>query len=587
MDRSKYRIEKRHGQSLRNWERMNTPETRNMKEDAWVEMGWGRLVFAHTFKSNPGIVDAMCSQGYDTRDIAMYIIDPHVVVALAPDKLFLDPSHTFRMWSHDYRPCRVTTEPFTIHRLSTMEEANEINRIYAACHMKGADPEFILDNRAGKERTYLVAKAIADKKIVGSVTGVDHVRAFKDPEKGTSLWSLAVDPQCDLPGVGMALVRHLLEHYFTKGRAFVDISVMHDNENAIKLYEKLGFKRIPAFCIKRKNPINEHLFVAHAPGAHPGLNPYARLIVDEARKRGISIDILNAEFGLFRLTLGCKSITCRESLSEMTTAIAMTKCDNKRLTSSILKKAGINVPRQILHDTLEGTLGFMEEVKQVVVKPVKGEQGDGISVDISTRDGLENALGKAGEVCPQVIVEEFVRGDDLRIIVINREVVAAALRKPPSITGTGKHTIEVLIEKYNRRRMAATGGESSIPMDGETIRCIGLEGYKGSDILASGEVLTVRKTANLHTGGTIHDVTERLSPTLRDVALKSAAALDIPVTGLDLMVRDVEGEDYAVIEANERPGLANHEPQPTAQKFIDFLFPETIIHGTVHGDGPR
>lgn len=577
MNRSKYRIEKKYGQSLRNWERMDTPETRNMKSDAWVEMGWGRLVFAHTFKANSHIVDAMCSHGYDSRDIAMYIIDPHVVVALAPDKLFLDPSHTFRMWSHDYRSGKIDSEPFTVCRLSTIEEAQETNRLYSACHMKGADPDFILDNRAGKERTYLVARSLVDKKVIGTVTGVDHVRSFDDPENGASLWSLAVDPQSHIPGVGMGLVRHLLEHYFTKGRAFVDISVMHDNQSAINLYEKLGFQRIPAFCIKRKNPINEHLYVASTPESNHNLNPYARIIVDEARRRGICIDIIDEQYGLFKLTLGCKSISCRESLSEMTTAVAMTKCDSKRLTSNILQKAGITVPRQIIHCDREKSLAFMKEVKRVVVKPVQGEQGEGICVDISTEEELKNAILSAEKICAEVAIEEYIQGEDLRIIVINQQVIAAAVRKPPSITGTGKHTIKSLIEKYNRRRMAATGGESQIPVDSETLRCIRTEGYEYDDILPNKETLTVRKTANLHTGGTIHDVTDRLSEHLKHIAIKAAAALDIPVTGLDLMVNDVEGDQYAVIEANERPGLANHEPQPTAEKFIDFLFPETIL----------
>jgi D-alanine-D-alanine ligase-like ATP-grasp enzyme len=85
------------------------------------------------------------------------------------------------------------------------------------------------------------------------------------------------------------------------------------------------------------------------------------------------------------------------------------------------------------------------------------------------------------------------------------------------------------------------------------------------------------KTANLHTGGTIHDVTDELHPELSAAAVAAARCLEIPVTGLDFIVPDVQGPDYVIIEANERPGLANHEPQPTAQRFIDLLFPETAV----------
>ena len=575
MDKSKHRIEKQFSQSLRNWEKIETPETREMKPDAWVEMGWGRLVFGHTFGSSERIATAMSVEGRDRRDIAIYIIDPHVVISMAPEKLFLDPSHTYRLWFHDYKGAGKTGHSCTARRLSTKADAEQVNRIYAACGMKGADPDFILDRHADKLRTYLVAESPVTGEILGTVTGVDHVHAFNDPENGASLWSLAVDPQSDVPGVGSTLVRHLVEHYFTRGRSFVDISVMHSNESAIHLYEKIGFQRIPVFCIKRKNPINEPLFMGHKPDAN--LNVYATIITDEARRRGIEIEILDEQFNLFKLTLGGRSVTCRESLSDMTSAVAMARCDDKRLTSRTLKKAGLKVPLQQLAGKPEENQRFLKTHGTLVVKPARGEQGEGISVDITDAAELEKAVAQARQICEDVILETYFKGEDLRIIVINYEVVAAAVRRPPAITGTGEHTVKELIEKYNRRRLAATEGESRIPLDEETERCLQKEGYDYDSVPEEGRIISVRKTANLHTGGTIHDVTGTLSPKLAQVAEKAARALEIPVTGLDFMVKDAAEDEYVIIEANERPGLANHEPQPTAEKFIDMLFPETVI----------
>jgi D-alanine-D-alanine ligase-like ATP-grasp enzyme len=160
-------------------------------------------------------------------------------------------------------------------------------------------------------------------------------------------------------------------------------------------------------------------------------------------------------------------------------------------------------------------------------------------------------------------------------VVIDHEVVAAAIRRPAAVVGTGQHTIRDLIEAQSRRRAAATGGESTIPLDGLTAETVAEAGYDLDDVLAQGEELRVRRTANLHTGGTIHDVTADLHPDLAAAARAASQALDIPVTGLDLMVPAVDGPDHVFIEANERPGLANHEPQPTAQAFIDLLFPTT------------
>ena len=101
------------------------------------------------------------------------------------------------------------------------------------------------------------------------------------------------------------------------------------------------------------------------------------------------------------------------------------------------------------------------------------------------------------------------------------------------------------------------------------------EGYSLEKILPKDKVIRVRKTANLHTGGTIHDVTSSLNPKLIEAAVIGARELEIPVVGFDFLVPSVEADEYVIVEANERPGLANHEPQPTAQKFIDLLFPNT------------
>src|SRR3989338_8267661 len=92
-------------------------------------------------------------------------------------------------------------------------------------------------------------------------------------------------------------------------------------------------------------------------------------------------------------------------------------------------------------------------------------------------------------------------------------------------------------------------------------------------VLPAGQRLAVRKTANLHTGGSLEDVTEILHPVLAEAAVKAARALDIPVVGLDLLVPAADQPEYVFIEANERAGLANHQPQPTAERFIDLLFP--------------
>lgn len=566
----------------RSWQ--DTPEhfVRDMRRDVSLDLGWGRLVFAQTFTDPGDIIGLLGDEAEGRRDIAMYVPDPHVLVSRAPDELFIDPSLTYRLELHRYRPRRDIVPGVQINTLSDAADTAEVNRIYAARGMVTADPDLMWANQRTRTFTYLIARDEHTGAVVGTVTGVDHAYAFDDPDRGTSLWCLAVDPQSLIPGVGEALVRGLAERYIGRGRDHLDLSVMHDNDPAIRLYKKLGFRRVPVFSVKRKNVINEPLFVPEPADAVHALNPYARIIADEARRRGITVEVLDADWGELRLSHGGRRVVTRESLSELTTAVAMSRCDDKRITRRIFADAGLQVPRGRIATTDDAdgdaTLSdadstFLAEVGTVVIKPARGEQGRGITVGVTDPGELRQAITLARAFCPDVLLEEYVEGEDLRILVIDHHVVAAAVRRPATVIGTGRHTVAELIDAHSRRRAAATHGESTVPVDDITIATVHAAGHALEDVLPEGETLRVRRTANLHTGGTIHDVTADLHPDLAAAAIEASRAVDIPVTGLDMMVPTVEGPEYALIEANERPGLANHEPQPTAAAFVDLLFP--------------
>jgi GNAT-family acetyltransferase (TIGR03103 family) len=306
------------------------------------------------------------------------------------------------------------------------------------------------------------------------------------------------------------------------------------------------------------------------------LNPYAAIITNEARRRGIKVKILDVAAGYFLLSTADRSIVCRESLSELTNAIAMSRCDDKAVTTRLLAANGLRVPAQIPVADDDKNIAFLQKYQRIVVKPAHGEQGAGISVDITNVEDMNAAIENAKRISCKVLLEEYIEGEDLRVVVIDGNVIAAAVRKPPLITGDGERNIGELIKLQSQKREQATGGESHIPLDGETEHCVRAAGYTMSSILPSGEELIVHKTYNLHTGATIDDVTARVHVKVCEAAVRAAQIINIPVVGIDFIVPAVDSEEYFVIEANERPGLANHEPQPTAQRFIDFLFPETI-----------
>ncbi|GAB4124098.1 MAG: N-acetylglutaminylglutamine synthetase [Rhodothalassiaceae bacterium] len=579
-----HRLEKMRAQSLRPLP-VEVGEGGTAGRDVSLDCGWGRLHFAQTFREIAKLIGRMREEEQGRRDIAFYLRDPHVAISLAPQELFLDPSHSFRLDLAIYKPTRRRFRGFHVRRLQSRADAEALNRIHAARGMVQVDPDFFEARRDSRIFTWYVAEDEGTGAILGGVTGINHYRAFDDPERGSSLWCLAVDPQAPHAGIGEALTRRLAEHLKARGAAYMDLSVLHDNHEAIALYEKLGFVRLPFFALKNRNSFNESLFVG--PPVTDDFNPYARIIIDEARRRGIAVEPIDPESGYFRLSFGGRSIVCRESLSELTTAIAMSRCADKCVTRRLFAAGGLAVPEQVLSGDPQEDRAFLERVGSVVVKPRHGEQGRGISVDVRTPEELADAIDQARRHDEDVILEQYVAGEDMRIIVIGWKVVAAAIRRPPQVVGDGRRTIRALIEAQSRRRAAATGGESRIPIDAETARILGEAGHGFEDVLEEGRVLKVRATANLHTGGTIHDMTDRLHPAIVDAATRAARLLDIPVVGLDLMVPDPAGPGHVFIEANERPGLANHEPQPTAERFLDVLFPHSAVPAQRRPDTDR
>ena len=539
--------------------------------NAILDCGWGRLMYAPSFESTRVLADELMKEEPGKRDIALYVQAPQLVLAEAQASLFLDPSVMFRRTLGADAPAAPPAPGVVIRRLTTRADIAAMNRLYSMRGMVPLAPGTVWKQRDSDALIYLIAEDERTGEVVGSVMGVDHLLAFGDTEGGSSFWCLVVDPQTGLAGVGKSLVNQLIDLFTQRNRSFLDLSVLHTNQNAISLYEKLGFQQITGFSVKHKNSINERLFIDTA--EVQALNPYARIIVDEARRRGISVEIVDAVAGIFKLRHVGHEMLCRESLTELTGGVAMTWCQDKVLTLRRLASVGLRVPQQRTAGDTDADLAFLREHGAIVVKPALGEQGRGISVGVRTHDELDQAIERARKEGGHIVLEQLCDGQDLRIVVIGYKVVAAAIRRPAEVTGDGQSPMAQLIERQSARRAAATGGESRIPTDAETLRCLAEQGLNMESVPGDGQRVQVRKTANLHTGGTIHDVTAQLHPTLRSAAESAARALRIPVVGLDFLVPAPDQEDYVIIEANERPGLANHEPQPTAQRFVDLLFP--------------
>ncbi|SDC98398.1 GNAT-family acetyltransferase TIGR03103 [Geodermatophilus telluris] len=488
-------------------------QLRGMDTDAVLDLGWGRLVFGQTFADPRRLVGTLRDEADGRRDICVYPRDPQVLVGLAPADLFLDPSLTFRLDLHRYRPRRELIPDVFVRTVTCPDDVAEVERIVRLAGMVPGDPATVWHNHSTRTVRYLVAEDRRSGRVVGTVTGVDHVRAFGDPEGGSSLWCLAAHPEEAPPGTGEALVRVLAERYLARGRSYLDLSVLHDNAPAIALYRKLGFRPVPALVVKCRNAVNAPLFTPAPPGLDR-LGAGARLLADEALRRGVRVEVTDADRGEVRFTLGARSVLTCGSLPELTSAVALGRCEDQRVARRVAAGAGVRV--------LDGA-------------PPPGE--------------------------------------DVRVVVIDAEVVAAGVRRPAAVVGDGVSDLTTLVRRAARRRDRTTGGRSRLPLDDETAAAVARAGWAMDDVPPAGERIAVRPGTD--DGGTVEDVTGRLHPEIAAAAVRAAAALGLPVAGLDLRVPDVEQPGHVLVGADPRPDLADHRLRPVAARFLDLLLPET------------
>ena len=211
-DRASHRLERMRAKTL-NSHTDRASNSSAIKNDVWVDCGWGRLIFAHTYKDESKLIEDLLSESDGQRDIAMYVQDPHVVVSKSPHKLFLDPSYTYRLWFDRYTPSRHKASGFSIRLLNSEDDAEALQTLYMRHDMLTPTKSFVKESLSSRIVQHFIAFDNDTNAVIGGALGVDHKRAFDDLEHGSSLWTLATDPQAKHPGIGEAIVRQMVEFY--------------------------------------------------------------------------------------------------------------------------------------------------------------------------------------------------------------------------------------------------------------------------------------------------------------------------------------------------------------------------------------
>jgi cyanophycin synthetase len=316
------------------------------------------------------------------------------------------------------------------------------------------------------------------------------------------------------------------------------------------------------------------------------LGPSTASIIDEAASRGIPWIRLN-KYSLCQLGYGANQKRIQATVTSQTSSIGVELACDKEDTKFLLEQAEIPVPKGDIIRTEEGLETAIRRIGYpLVIKPINGNHGRGITTNITNEENALIAYKAAKEVSRSVIVEKFITGEDYRALVINYKLVAVAKRTPARVIGDGKSTINELIEEVNKHPKRGYGHEkvlTYIKVDEMTQTILKNKNLTTESVLKKGEILDLKDTANLSTGGTSEDVTDIMHPYNIFMCERISRIIGLDVCGIDIMTSSISeplpDTNGAVLEVNAAPGFRMHlDPaeglaRNIAAPVIDMLFP--------------
>ncbi len=317
------------------------------------------------------------------------------------------------------------------------------------------------------------------------------------------------------------------------------------------------------------------------------LGPSTASLVRAAEARGIPWFRLNDQ-SLVQLGQGKFQQRIQATITGRTSHIAVELASDKEETNKILGALGLPVPRQELVQSESQALRAARRIGYpVVTKPYNGNHGRGISIRLLNEEEVAAGFRKAQEISRSVIVETYLEGDDHRLLVVNGELVAATRRTPGHVVGDGSRSIAELVEIVNQDPRRGVGHEkvlTRLQLDAQAEMMMTRAGHSAESVPAAGEVVYLRSTANLSTGGTATDVTDIIHPDNREMAVRAIRAIGLDVGGVDFLSTNI-AESYrkiggGICEVNAAPGFRMHvapsegTPRDVAAPVIDMLFPQ-------------
>jgi cyanophycin synthetase len=373
----------------------------------------------------------------------------------------------------------------------------------------------------------------------------------------------------------------------TPDPAIYNIIVEYKAEKGMKYLLKCSVELVSSILTRKAFDLNQSLREARRIIARTEPGPSTRSIIDAAEARTIPW-VRIGDGSIVQLGYGVNRRLIQAAMTDRTNAISVDIASDKELTKILLEQASIPVPEgQIVNSESEATSALMDLTAPVVVKPLNGQQGKGVSLNLTTAQEVIEAFYIARGFSRDVLVEKLVQGRNYRVLVVNGRMCAASERFPAHVIGDGLHTIAELVEIMNQDPLRGEGHEkplTKIKIDEIVIAYLDKYGLTPNYVPEQDQTIFLREGINLSTGGTAVDVTDIVHPTVKHMCERAARAIGLDVCGVDLVLKDIT-EPFtktsgAVIEINASPGLRMHThpsegvSRDVGSAIVEMLYPQ-------------
>lgn len=395
---------------------------------------------------------------------------------------------------------------------------------------------------------------------------------------------------------------HVVEHVAIELAALADVGANHGKtrhsgdprvynvvveykaEQASRYLLEVAVRLVNAVLTAEAFPVGKEIWEAKQIAAQTELGPSTRAIVEAAEQRNIPWR-REGEESFVQLGYGKNRHYIQAAMTDRTSATAVELVQDKEYTKLLLSRAGIPVPEgRVVRSAGEAIAAMHDLGPPVVVKPLTGRQGNGVSIGIDTENEMQQAYNDAGSFSPTVLVEKLLTGRNCRLLVVGNKLIAASERTPCKVVGDGKHSIKDLIEIENSNPLRGEGHEkplTKIRVDHSVLQHLKRVGLTTRYIPAARQVVTLSERVNLSAGATARDVTDEVHPSIKSMCERAARLAGLDVCGVDLIAESISRpvKDGGILELNAGPGLRMHRfpsegrPRDVGAAIVEMLYP--------------